>query len=130
MITLVEAGNRVIGQTAMIEPAVASRRYGSSFHWLARGALQLLTVPQSYLACTDAETKFYGNLDIDTLGGAGFASQRTTGEDRQWDLSAYNAIELCIGSADDKQYTFILKDELFATQLTKCTRASNDLLRI
>jgi hypothetical protein len=46
------------------------------------------------------------------LGGAGFASQRTTGEDREWDLANYEGIELFITDADAKQYTFILKDEL------------------
>jgi len=53
-------------------------------------------------------------LDIKTLGGAGFASQRTTGEDRQWNLSAYHGIELVFDSrkSDSKQYTLILKDTL------------------
>lgn len=52
-----------------------------------------------------------GNLDIDTLGGAGFASQRTTGS-RRWDLSAYEGIELDVAESDGKLYTLILKDEL------------------
>lgn len=46
------------------------------------------------------------------MGSAGFASQRTTGEDRKWDLAAYEGIELLITDTDAKQYTFILKDEL------------------
>lgn len=68
---------------------------------------------QSYLHISDAGARFYGNLDIKTLGGAGFASQRTTAEARtQWDLSAYDGILLELGKSDGKRYTFILKDEL------------------
>ncbi|PVH87167.1 CIA30-domain-containing protein [Cadophora sp. DSE1049] len=55
---------------------------------------------------------FHGNLDIKTLGGAGFASQRTTGEDRSWDLSKYEGLVLDIAKSDEKQYTLTLKDEL------------------
>lgn len=55
---------------------------------------------------------FHGNLDIKTLGGAGFASQRTTGEDRTYDLSKYDGISLDIKKSDGKKYTLILKDEL------------------
>ncbi|KAE9377200.1 CIA30-domain-containing protein [Stipitochalara longipes BDJ] len=55
---------------------------------------------------------FHGNLDTKTLGGAGFASQRTTGEDRDWNLSSYDGITLDIKKADGKKYTLILKDEL------------------
>ncbi|TVY80310.1 Uncharacterized protein LSUE1_G005869 [Lachnellula suecica] len=55
---------------------------------------------------------FRGNLDIDTLGGAGFASQRTTGENRTWDLSGYDGLLLNIVKADGKKYTLTLKDEL------------------
>lgn len=69
-------------------------------------------------------------MDIKTLGGAGFASQRTTGEDREWDLSEYAGIQICIEKGDsaytslsprqiyhaeatlEKRYTFNLKDEL------------------
>ncbi|KAK1093871.1 hypothetical protein LTR48_001484 [Friedmanniomyces endolithicus] len=43
-----------------------------------------------------SSARFYGCLDIKTLGGAGFASQKATGE---WDLG-------------EKRYTFILKDKL------------------
>ncbi|KAI9845328.1 MAG: hypothetical protein M1837_004950 [Sclerophora amabilis] len=72
---------------------------------------------QSFLDCdsSDGVARFYGNLDIKTLGGAGFASQRTTGEDRSWDLSRFDGIELEITKSDaqaDKQFTLILKDEL------------------
>ena len=58
--------------------------------------------------------RFHGNLDIKTLGGAGFASQRTTTEDTTWDLSDYDGIKLDLGKSDGKRYTFILKDELLA----------------
>ncbi len=51
-------------------------------------------------------------LDTQTLGGAGFASQRTVGEDTTWDLAAYDGIELDIVHADEKKYTFLVKDEL------------------
>ncbi|EME88004.1 uncharacterized protein MYCFIDRAFT_48226 [Pseudocercospora fijiensis CIRAD86] len=67
---------------------------------------------QSYLECSDEIGRFYGTLDIKTLGGAGFASQRTTGEDREWDLSDYAGIEICVAKGDKKRYTFILKDKL------------------
>lgn len=93
---------------------------------------------QSFLECHSSTGRFHGNLDIKTLGGAGFASQRTTGEDRSWDLSSYAGIVLDIAEADgkypippnhatymasagrqahscklaDNRYTFILKDEL------------------
>ncbi|KAL9534655.1 hypothetical protein SMMN14_00545 [Sphaerulina musiva] len=66
----------------------------------------------SYLDCTSETGTFRGNLDITTLGGAGFASQRTTQEDAEWDLSRYAGIELWIAQADEKRYTFNLKDEL------------------
>ncbi|CAK1355051.1 hypotheticalsprotein [Cercospora beticola] len=66
----------------------------------------------SYLDCTKTTGTFRGTLDIKTLGGAGFASQRTTGDDREWDLSDYAGIELYIAKGDKKRYTFNLKDEL------------------
>jgi len=55
---------------------------------------------------------FRGNLDIETLGGAGFASQRTTGENRTWDVSGYDGLLLDVAKSDGKQYTVTLKDEL------------------
>lgn len=69
---------------------------------------------QSYLDISDSSARFHGNLDIKTLGGAGFASQRTTAEDTTWDLSNYDGIKLDLGKSDGKHYTFILKDELLA----------------
>ena len=74
----------------------------------------VLHVPfeQSFMDCSTDTGKFYGTLDIKTLGGAGFASQRTTGDDREWDLSGYEGVAIDIAAIDDKTYTFILKDEL------------------
>ncbi|KAL4818900.1 complex I intermediate-associated protein 30-domain-containing protein [Aspergillus spinulosporus] len=55
---------------------------------------------------------FNGHLDTRTLGGAGFASQRTTG-DQSWDISSYSGLEVDINTAksDTKLYTLIVKDE-------------------
>ncbi|KAJ5111126.1 hypothetical protein N7532_001661 [Penicillium argentinense] len=68
----------------------------------------------STLTCSSASlvARFHGYLDIKTLGGAGFASQRTTGEDRTWNLSRYDGLELVIDRADGKLYTLNLKDEI------------------
>lgn len=69
----------------------------------------------SYLS-TESSTAhtavFHGTLDIRKLGGAGFASQRTVGEDQVWDLSAYDGILLDVARVDGKRYTLTLKDEL------------------
>lgn len=54
---------------------------------------------------------FHGNLDTHTLGGAGFASQRTTG-DRTWNLADDDGLELDIGRSDGKTYTITLKDTI------------------
>lgn len=69
---------------------------------------------QSYLAIADSGSfaVFNGNLDIKTLGGAGFASQRTVSDGASWDLSSYDGIEVVIKNSDAKQYTFNIKDEL------------------
>nr|POE49362.1 uncharacterized protein c9e9.15 [Quercus suber] len=68
---------------------------------------------QSYLdTSNDKIGRFHGTLDIKTLGGAGFASQRTTGDDRKWDLSDYAGIQINVAKGDKKRYTFILKDKL------------------
>jgi Complex I intermediate-associated protein 30 (CIA30) len=62
------------------------------------------------LATSDYTTaRFHGHLDIQTLGGAGFASQRTTAS---WDFSSFDGIDLVLEDGDDKVYTFILKDEI------------------
>lgn len=68
---------------------------------------------QSYLTITPGNptANFNGNLDTKTLGGAGFASQRTT-ENRSWNLSAYDGIEIDVARSDSKKYTFTIKDEI------------------
>ena len=58
---------------------------------------------------------FHGNLDIKTLGGAGFASQRTVGV-LNLDLSAYDGLALDVEKSDGKKYTLIIKDELLPTR--------------
>ncbi|KAK6370829.1 hypothetical protein LTR64_006073 [Lithohypha guttulata] len=69
---------------------------------------------RSYLTITNDYAIFHGTLDIETLGGAGFASQRTTGDDRHWDLSHSAGLELLVNlfESDEKSYTLILKDTL------------------
>lgn len=67
---------------------------------------------QSYLEISGSTARFHGHLDIKTLGGAGFASQRTVAEDGNWDVSNYDGILLTLGKSDGKRYTFILKDEV------------------
>lgn len=61
-----------------------------------------------------SEAEFSGTLDIKTLGGAGFASQRTVDEavGSPWDLSGYDALVLDVARADGKRYTVTLKDEV------------------
>merc|ERR1712029_806112 len=84
---------------------------------------------QSYLDTEDkAIGRFHGNLDIKTLGGAGFASQRTTGDERKWDLSQYAGIELQVSKGDKKRYLHP-QGRALATQPGKRTRASYHLLR-
>ncbi|KAL4903588.1 hypothetical protein BDW74DRAFT_155789 [Aspergillus multicolor] len=63
------------------------------------------------LSSDKSSAAFTGTLDITTLGGAGFASQRTT-LDKSWDLSGYDGLELDVDTAksDEKKYTLILKD--------------------
>ncbi|KAL5120307.1 hypothetical protein ACEQ8H_001865 [Pleosporales sp. CAS-2024a] len=67
---------------------------------------------QSYMDCSTPVARFYGTLDIKTLGGAGFASQRTTLDDKPWDLSSYSGIHIDLGKFDGKKYTFVIKDEI------------------
>ena len=86
----------------------------------------------SYLSAIPGNgARFYGNLEIQTLGGAGFASQfsptseengtqtvtiasndaEASGSEVIWDLSEYGGIQISLGKSDGKVYTFILKDE-------------------
>ncbi|OIW25013.1 CIA30-domain-containing protein [Coniochaeta ligniaria NRRL 30616] len=70
----------------------------------------------SHLAISDPKdhATFHGNLDIKTLGGAGFASQKTVPElfAPGLDLSDYDSlvIDVHASASDDKTYTLILKD--------------------
>ncbi|OAP60598.1 hypothetical protein AYL99_05600 [Fonsecaea erecta] len=68
----------------------------------------------SYLESRGTAACFHGTLDFTALGGAGFASQRTVGEDQHWDLSAFAGLEVSIDplQSDDKLYTLILKDHI------------------
>lgn len=64
------------------------------------------------IAPDSSTATFWGTLDTKTLGGAGFASQRTTGENRSWDVSAYDGLEIEIAKSDTKRYAITLKDIL------------------
>lgn len=66
------------------------------------------------MTCNSNKATFFGTLDTKTLGGAGFASQRTASDTATWDLSAFDGIELQVDAkhSDDKQYTLIFKDHL------------------
>ncbi|KAI8164880.1 hypothetical protein K4K49_012129 [Colletotrichum sp. SAR 10_70] len=59
---------------------------------------------------TGTIVNFHGNLDYATLGGAGFASQRTVDDWPSIDISAYDTITLEVPYSDGKKYTFNLKD--------------------
>ncbi|KAG4031524.1 hypothetical protein MFRU_009g02950 [Monilinia fructicola] len=85
----------------------------SALHWTSSDDRVRGGASQSHLKCSASSSvaTFSGTLDIKTLGGAGFASQRTT-ENHTWNLSAYDGILLSLGRSDQKQYTFIIKDEI------------------
>lgn len=63
-------------------------------------------------AAAASQAEFSGHLDIKTLGGAGFASQRTADGLPGWDVSGYDALVLDVARADDRRYTLTLKDEV------------------
>jgi hypothetical protein len=55
---------------------------------------------------------FHGNLDTKTLGGAGFASQRTKG-DLALDLSHTAGLQLVLGAgSSDQTFTLNVKDTI------------------
>lgn len=64
------------------------------------------------IAPTLDRVAFEGVLDTSTLGGAGFASQRTISTSKLWDLSAFDGLELVLGRGDGKRYTLNLKNEM------------------
>ncbi|KZL64708.1 complex i intermediate-associated protein 30 [Colletotrichum incanum] len=67
---------------------------------------------QSHLHCESPEkARFFGNLDITALGGAGFASQRTLGT-LHLDLSQYDGLVIKVLQSDSKKYTLTIKDEI------------------
>jgi len=67
---------------------------------------------ESHLSGTESSgAVFYGHLDTTTLGGAGFASQRTV-DPSEWDISPYDALVLRTNKSDGKQYTLVLKDTI------------------
>lgn len=93
-----------------------SGRPWNSFQWTSvddrvRGGKSI-----SHLDISDSKVCaiFHGNLDIKTLGGAGFASQRTVPElfAPALDLSGYGTlvIDVNLSASDNKTYTLILKD--------------------
>jgi hypothetical protein len=55
---------------------------------------------------------FSGHLDITTLGGAGFASQRTADNFPAQDISGSPSIVLDIAKTDGKRYVFVCKDDV------------------
>ncbi|KAI0870288.1 NADH:ubiquinone oxidoreductase intermediate-associated protein 30 [Hypoxylon argillaceum] len=69
---------------------------------------------QSYLDSNpgpEETARFYGELDITALGGAGFASQRSP-DSQHWDLSGFEGLRLGIKTGDGKKYTLTVKDEI------------------
>ncbi|KAF5653212.1 complex i intermediate-associated 30 [Fusarium sp. NRRL 25303] len=66
----------------------------------------------SHLYTHPTQAKFYGHLDTKTLGGAGFASQRTVG-DLALDLSCTEGIKLSLGwDSSDQTFTLNVKDTI------------------
>ncbi|EQB55292.1 complex I intermediate-associated protein 30 [Colletotrichum gloeosporioides Cg-14] len=67
---------------------------------------------QSHMHCESPEkARFFGHLDITTLGAAGFASQRTLGT-LHLDLRQYDGFVIRILESDSKKYTLTVKDEI------------------
>jgi hypothetical protein len=98
--------------TVFIHSPLTIHRGWSSADWTSSDDRVRGGASQSYLDTSSSSARFHGTLDITALGGAGFASQRTTGEDRTWDLSKYSGIHLDLGTKDGKKYTFLIKDEI------------------
>lgn len=66
---------------------------------------------------------FSGFLDVKTLGGAGFASQRTISTEQR-DFTEFDGIELNLGKSDGKRYSLILKDEVLPKRPNGLERSS------
>ncbi|ORY67800.1 complex I intermediate-associated protein 30-domain-containing protein, partial [Pseudomassariella vexata] len=65
----------------------------------------------SNLTITPTNAIFSGLLDSTTLGGAGFASQRTMGS-LDWNLADWDGLLLSVSLSDGMKYTLTLKDVL------------------
>lgn len=64
-----------------------------------------------------------GYLDVKTLGGAGFASQRTISTEER-DFTQFDGIELNLGKSDGKRYCLILKDDVLPKRPNGLERSS------
>ncbi|WYZ42693.1 hypothetical protein EsH8_VI_000392 [Colletotrichum jinshuiense] len=76
----------------------------------SHSALDIIEAGAAGNPFSESIANFHGNLDYATLGGAGFASQRTVDDWPSIDISAYDTITLEIPYADGKTYSFNLKD--------------------
>ncbi|KAK1982122.1 complex I intermediate-associated protein 30 [Colletotrichum cereale] len=76
----------------------------------SHSALDIIEPGTSGNPFSETIANFHGNLDFTTLGGAGFASQRTADEWPGLNISGYDTITLEIPYADGKRYTLNLKD--------------------
>ncbi|KAJ6257423.1 hypothetical protein Dda_8313 [Drechslerella dactyloides] len=82
-------------------------------HWTASDDRVRGGKSRSYLNVSKnaSSATFCGNLDIETLGGAGFASQRTTSAaGGPWDLSMTSGLRIGIEDTDERIYTLVAKD--------------------
>lgn len=78
----------------------------------------------SYMQCSplDPIARFCGNLDTSALGGAGFASQRTTREEA-WDLSESDGIEI-VTAGSDGAFALLHAGDLGQTDMARQTSAT------
>ncbi|KAF3209641.1 hypothetical protein TWF106_008096 [Orbilia oligospora] len=79
------------------------QRKWESEHWTASDDRVRGGRSQSYLKISDDKSTaiFHGDLDITALGGAGFASQRTTSSaGGPWDLSKADGVAIGLGAID------------------------------
>ncbi|KAK6530473.1 hypothetical protein TWF694_003825 [Orbilia ellipsospora] len=99
----------------VIDSLFGGERKWSSEQWTASDDRVRGGRSQSHLRISNDKSTatFCGNLDIEALGGAGFASQRTTkAAGGPWDFSEATGLVLSVGNFDDRIYTFILKNEI------------------
>lgn len=102
-------------------PVLTDHRPWSPSDWTSSDDRVRGGASQSYLDCDPSSPAacFRGHLDITVLGGAGFASQRTTDSalphaSQAWDLRKYDGLELEVEpkKSDGKRYTLTVKDEV------------------